>query len=223
MGSKLGWGSRLARSLPLGVVAWLCAHAATGCYFGRDTCWNLQAAERLAIELVEPYTPDSSYTYRRLQRTPWDPPDYIDGYPSCGSSFDFVAGETLHTVVTEVESDEQSDTGCRMSKIRIDSPLRLEAKGEPLVSSWGDPVLWGGDEITVDGCRRRRELSVLSTRADGGRIDAPLVVGEEPPLVLVRAVYLPPRPADGSCDLPTTLTKPERYCVDQFVVRIERE
>ena len=190
-----------------------------------DPCWDLSVGKHLTLELVEPYTPDSSYPYQRLPQNPAST-FFLDENPSCGAAFDYSVGETLDITVNALaEPDNSNPTVCRSSEFTIDSPMRLQPTRSRVPGAFqqgGKPILFNGDDIVVDGCATFRSMTLVSTDTFPGAISDP-VAGQVPPLVLVRAAVIRGHNADGSCDTGSSSSLPDQYCVDQFVVRVTRE
>jgi hypothetical protein len=122
----------------LGAGASLCA----ACN-GPAPCWNPRAGQRLAIELVELYTPTSSYAYQSVTIPAAEPLIPVDSYPTCGPDFDFKVGETLHISIANVEGVDEDPQHCLASTFVTNSPMRTE------LTSFGDG---GRGLLYVDGC-----------------------------------------------------------------------
>jgi hypothetical protein len=183
------------------------------------TCWNFDVGDQIGIELVELYTPASSYTYQSVTVPAADPPIPVDSYPSCGPEFDFAIGETVHVTVSDVAGTDEGTAQCRGSSFVIDSPERATLRS---TSTGGRGLLYvagvsgESDRIVVDGCPSVRAMALLN-QPGHSQIEDP-VAGKVPAVVLVRSAELP-LAEDGSCQ-----TKwPIPSCADQFVVRIKRE
>lgn len=210
-------GSRLAQ---LGVL--LASTLLLGsCSSTPDSCWNLSVGDHLTLELLEPYTPASSYTYERLPQSPAST-HFLDENPSCGADFDYNAGDALDISVSAISEPDNSNPVCRSSEFRIESPVRLQPTRSRVPGAFqqgGHATLYNGDDITVDGCGTFRSVNLVSTGSFPGAISEP-IPGQVPPLVLVRAAIVRTPRADGSCE---TGSSDPQYCVDQFVVRITRD
>jgi hypothetical protein len=183
------------------------------------SCWNFHAGDHIGIELVELYTPASSYTYQSVTVPVADPPVPVDSYPSCGPQFDFAVGETVHVTVSDVAGTDEDTEQCRGSSFVIDSPQRATLRS---TSTGGRGLLYvtgmsgESDRIVVDGCSSVRAMALLN-QPGYSQIEDP-VVGKMPAVVLVRSAELP-LAEDGSCQAKWPIPS----CADQFVVRIKRE
>ena len=183
------------------------------------TCWNFHVGDHIGIELVELYTPASSYTYQSVTVPAADPPVPFDSYSSCGPEFDFAVGETVHVTVSDVAATDEDTEQCRTSSFVIDSPERATLKS---TSSGGRGLLYANgvfgesDRIVVDGCPSVRAIALVN-QPGHSQIEDP-VAGKVPPVVLVRSAELP-LAEDGSCQTKSPIPS----CADQFVVRIKRE
>jgi hypothetical protein len=183
------------------------------------SCWGLKDGDRLAIDLVELYTPASSYTYEEIPLST-NAASPVSQFPSCGLTFDFQVGETLHVTTIGQSSDDDPKVSCTKSLVRVDSPERLGAQvaSNPVLGLAANSVLFGDDDVVVGGCPGRRKLSVVSLNGDPGSVADPMP-GQTPPQVLVRFAA----PLDEDASVCASAFPAPGLCADEFVVRVTRE
>jgi len=141
-------------------------------------------------------------------------------FPSCGATFDFQVGETLHvTTIAQTPADDPK-AACRSSEVRIDSPQRFSAvaTANPTIGFVNNPVLFSDNVVNAGSCSGHRLFSVVPLGGFPGAPGGP-TPGQVPPLVAVRSATLF-APDAGACG--DGFPAPG-VCADQFVVRVSRE
>jgi hypothetical protein len=193
--------------------------AVVSCGSSADPCWGLKNGDHLSIDLVELYTPASSFTYQSIPTIDAQV-ETVDQLPSCGPAFDFQVGETLHVTTTGHGAADDPKVSCTISTIRVDSPQRLAPEVAPGVPLGLVPkaVLYSYEAITVGACAGRRELALVPLDGYPGMVADP-VPGNVPPLVLVRSAF--PLSDDGAA-CSAVFPAPD-VCADQFVIRLAHE
>ncbi len=142
------------------------------------------------------------------------------GLPTCGAGFDFVAG-SIFTV--EPVSKQDLGVGCD-GRIAIPSRITEIQLGDQTTASieGGGPLMqtpvYGADH--GGGCVGKWQLGFTSPR-DEPPLDTP-VPGGYPPVLLDRT-FQPSDTTDiQSCLLPDSKLTEYGYCIDYFVIKLEK-
>jgi len=202
--------------LPTSVVALIVGVSATlGCR--TDFCLaGLDLGTTYRVTVLEPADANGQYAIQTSHG-----PDFgisVDPTLTCGTGFDFVSGSTFL-----IEPVSKGDINGCWGRIAVPTEVAVIQ----LVSQTNRPVAGGevmGTPIfQVDrgaGCTGEWQLDFLSTRHEPP-LNTP-VPGEYPPVVLERIFTSPPLAEVQSCLLPNSKLADHRYCIDYFVVKLEK-
>jgi hypothetical protein len=146
-------------------------------------------------------------------------PDFgvrVDPTLTCGAGFDFVSGSTF--LIEPVSKTDLSNCDGRIAIPSEVAEIQLVSQTDRSV---GGGELMATPIFQVDragGCTGAWQLDFLSTRHDPP-LNAP-ALGDYPPVLLERRFY--PAGDVQPCLLPNSGLTARTYCIDYFVVKLDR-
>jgi hypothetical protein len=167
------------------------------------------------VTVLEPADTNSQYGIQTSHG-----PDFgtsVDATLTCGAGFDFVSGSTF--LIEPISKADFNDCYGRIAVPSEVAEIQLMSQTDAYT---GGGYLMGTPRFQVDrggGCVGQWQLT-FSSPWDAHPLDVP-VPGDYPPVVMVRTFY--PEGGDVQpCLLPNSGLATHTYCIDYFVVKLDK-
>jgi hypothetical protein len=207
------------RRLPASVVGLVVLivglSAASGCHVG-DCVEGLDLGTTYRVTVLEPADANSQYAVQTSHG-----PDFgtsVDTAGTCGAGFDFTSGSTfLVKPVSKVDL-----MGC-YGRTAIPSEVAEIQLVNEMSGGTGAGYLMATPAFQVDrgeGCTGQWQLQFISPRNDPP-LTTP-VLGDYPPVVMMRTFTVIPGTDVQSCLLPNSRLAAYSNCFDYFVVKLDK-